>query len=132
MSFLEFTVGEGLSLDQMFIFDKTALYYRYCLLPKTNVFAAFKITADGRKRSKDRVTPGACSNYRLQVPSSKFQVASYKLQVASCKLQVTCYRLQVASCKLQVACCMLKVEPNSHSILEFFSRNLFELFLQFS
>ena len=62
MSFLEFTVGKGLSLDQMFIFDETGLYYRYCLLPKTNVFAAFKITADGRKRSQDRVTPGACSN----------------------------------------------------------------------
>ena len=72
MSFREFAVREGLSLDQIFNFDKTGLYYR--LLPERTLATAFAKTADGRKRSKDRVTLGACSNASGSVKLPLFMI----------------------------------------------------------
>ena len=49
-----------LSLDQIFNCDETGLYYR--LLPQATLAMSFEKSADGRKKSKDRITINACSN----------------------------------------------------------------------
>ena len=59
-SFSTFVKGEKFSMHQIFNCDETGLYYR--LLPDKTLAASFEKTADGRKKSKDRVTINACSN----------------------------------------------------------------------
>ena len=51
---------ENLSLNQIFNCDETGLNFR--LLPDVTLAASFEKTADGRKKSKDRVTINLCSN----------------------------------------------------------------------
>ena len=46
--------------DQIFDCDETGLYYR--LLPQNTLAGSYERRADGRKKSKDRVTVNACAN----------------------------------------------------------------------
>ena len=57
-SFPEF--AKGYSLDQIFNCDETGLNFR--LLPTKTLAQSFEKSADGRKKSKDRVTLNLCSN----------------------------------------------------------------------
>ena len=47
-------------MDQIFNCDETGLNFR--LLPDKTLAASFETSADGRKKSKERVTINACSN----------------------------------------------------------------------
>ncbi len=49
-----------LSLHQIFNSDETGPYFR--LLPDSSLASSFEKSADGRKKSKDRVTLNVCSN----------------------------------------------------------------------
>ena len=51
---------KGLSLHQIFNCDETGLNFR--LLPESSLASSFEKSADGRKKSKDRVTLNVCSN----------------------------------------------------------------------
>ena len=57
-SFPEF--AQAYSLDQIFNCDETGLNFR--LLPAKTLAQSFEKSADGRKKSKDRVTLNLCSN----------------------------------------------------------------------
>lgn len=57
-SFPKFVKESGYSLDQIFNCDETGLNFR--LLPTKTL--TFEKSADGRKKSKDRVTVNLCSN----------------------------------------------------------------------
>ena len=46
--------------EQVFNCDESGL--QFCLLPKKTLAYGFKKIAEGRKKSKDRVTVGACVN----------------------------------------------------------------------
>ena len=59
-TFSRFVHEEKLCLDQVFNCDETGLNYR--LLPEKTLAASFEKSADGRKKSKDRVTLNLCSN----------------------------------------------------------------------
>ena len=59
-SFSKFVKDQNFSLDQVFNCDETGLYFR--LLPEQTLAASFEKSAEGRKKSKDRVTINACSN----------------------------------------------------------------------
>ena len=58
--FLDVVKNEKLSVHQIFNCDETGLYFR--LLPQQTLAAAFEKSADGQKKSKDRVTLNLCSN----------------------------------------------------------------------
>ena len=58
--FSEFIETSHLSMDQIFNCDETGLNFR--LLPDKTLAASFETSADGRKKSKERVTINACSN----------------------------------------------------------------------
>ncbi len=60
ISFSKFVKDQKLSMDQVFNCDETGLYFR--LLPVQTLVASFEKSAEGRKKSKDRVTINACSN----------------------------------------------------------------------
>ena len=60
VSFSQFIKEKSLSLHQIFNSDETGLYFR--LLPDVTLDASFEKTADGRKKTKDRITLNACSN----------------------------------------------------------------------
>lgn len=49
-----------LSLHQIFNCDETGL--NFCLLPQSSIASSFEQSADGRKKSMDRVTLNDCSN----------------------------------------------------------------------
>lgn len=59
-SFPQFVKQGGYSLDQIFNCDETGLNFR--LLPTKTLAQSFQKSADGRKKSKDRVTLNLCSN----------------------------------------------------------------------
>ena len=59
-SFPKFVEENGYSIDQIFNCDETGLYFR--LLPTKTLAQTFEKSADGRKKSKDRVTLNLCSN----------------------------------------------------------------------
>ena len=58
--FTEFIEEKGFNLDQIFNCDETGLNFR--LLPDSTLATAFEKSADGRKKSKERVTVNACAN----------------------------------------------------------------------
>ena len=58
--FTEFIEEKGFNLDQIFNCDETGLNFR--LLPNSTLATAFEKSADGRKKSKERVTVNACAN----------------------------------------------------------------------
>ena len=59
-SFSEFVEEKDYSIDQIFNCDETGLNFR--LLPDKTLAASFEKSADGRKKSKERVTLNVCSN----------------------------------------------------------------------
>ena len=58
--FTEFIQEKGFNLDQIFNCDETGLNFR--LLPDSTLATAFEKSADGWKKSKERVTVNACAN----------------------------------------------------------------------
>ena len=59
-SFAEFIEQHHLTLNQIFNCDETGLNFR--LLPDKTLASSFEKSADGRKKSKERVTINACAN----------------------------------------------------------------------
>ena len=59
-SFAEFVEEHHLTLNQVFNCDETGLNFR--LLPDKTLASSFEKAADGRKKSKERVTINACAN----------------------------------------------------------------------
>ena len=59
-SFAKWVTAEKLCPDRIFNCDETGLNFR--LLPEKTLAASFEKSADGRKKSKDRVTLNLCSN----------------------------------------------------------------------
>ena len=59
-SFAEFVEHHHLTLNQIFNCDETGLNFR--LLPDKILASSFEKSADGRKKSKERVTINACAN----------------------------------------------------------------------
>ena len=53
------------SHDQIFDCDEAGLYY--CLLPQNTLAGSYERRADGRKKSKDRVTVNACANVTVSI-----------------------------------------------------------------
>lgn len=51
---------KGLSLHQIFSCDETGLNFH--LLPESSLASSYEKSADGRKKSLDRVTLNVCSN----------------------------------------------------------------------
>ena len=58
--FSVFIETSHLSMDQIFNCDETGLNFR--LLPDKTLAASFETSADGRKKSKERVNINTCSN----------------------------------------------------------------------
>ena len=58
--FRKLTEEKKFSHDQVFNCDETGLNYR--LLPESTLASSYEKSADGRKKSKDRVTLNVCSN----------------------------------------------------------------------
>lgn len=56
----ELVEKKSLSHNQVFNCDEMGLNYR--LLPESTLASSFEKSADGRKKSKDRVTLNVCSN----------------------------------------------------------------------
>ena len=59
-TFREFIQANKYSHNQIFNCDETGLNFR--LLPDVTLASSFEKSADGRKKSKDRVTLNLCSN----------------------------------------------------------------------